>query len=213
MPTIPDRYYVNLKGRQYPLYEGVLVTASENGLRCLETSVVQVPNEQNGWMAVVMATATFDGPDGRDRVFTDVGDCSPKNCSATIATAALRMASTRAKGRVLRDGIGLGQTLAEEIPDEEATAPANPARPARPAVARHAAVGPARPDAGADAAPAAAPLDPYFCSVCGVEVEEDTARGALKRFNQVLCFPHGKAELAAQRAAAERELAGVLEEE
>jgi hypothetical protein len=111
--AISKEFIVHLKGRDYPLWTGVLDAATKAGLRSLRTTVIQIPSPENGHMAVVMARAEFE--DGR--VFEDVGDCSPQSTSPQLATAALRLASTRAKGRVLRDAINVGQTMFEELPD------------------------------------------------------------------------------------------------
>jgi hypothetical protein len=110
---IKEEYYVNLKGKRYPLYAGVLDAATNAGLKRLETELIQIPSAENDHMAIVRATVEME--DGR--IFTDYGDCSPRNTSPMIATAAIRMASTRAKGRALRDAINLGETLQEELPD------------------------------------------------------------------------------------------------
>jgi hypothetical protein len=111
--SISKEFIVNLRGRDFPLYAGVLDAATKAGLRSLRTTVLQVPAPDNGNMAVVMARAEFE--DGR--VFEDVGDCSPASTSPQLAVASLRLASTRAKGRVLRDAINVGQTMFEELPD------------------------------------------------------------------------------------------------
>lgn len=110
---IDPQFMIVLKGKSYPLYAGLLAAATEAQLVSIRTTVVQIPAAENEYMAVVMARAEF--ADGR--VFEDVGDCSPENCSKQIATAALRMASTRAKGRVLRDALNVGMTMFEELPD------------------------------------------------------------------------------------------------
>lgn len=110
---IDPQFIVSLRGKDYPLYAGVLDAATKAGLKALTTKVIQIPSAENGMLAVVMATAVFD--DGR--VFEDVGDCSPQSTAPHLAAAALRLASTRAKGRVLRDSINVGQTLFEELPD------------------------------------------------------------------------------------------------
>lgn len=127
---IEERFYVTLKGKRFPLYAGVLLAAQAAGLRNLEVKPLQIPSAENGWMAVCEAIAVFE--DGR--TFSDIGDASPANCSPQIATAALRMASTRAKGRCLRDAIGLGETLREELPDlaqlEDEAPTAVPVQPA-----------------------------------------------------------------------------------
>jgi hypothetical protein len=117
---ISKEFIVHLKGKDYPVFAGVLDAATKAGLRSLTTRIIQVPAAENGHLAVVMARAEFD--DGR--VFEDVGDCSPQSTSPQLASASLRLASTRAKGRVLRDSINVGQTMFEELPDmnsEDAT--------------------------------------------------------------------------------------------
>jgi hypothetical protein len=113
--SIDARFIVTLKNREYPIYAGVLDAATKAGLRSLRTTVVQIPSPENSHLAVVMARAEFE--DGR--VFEDVGDCSPASTSPHLAAASLRLASTRAKGRVLRDSINVGQTMFEELPDLE----------------------------------------------------------------------------------------------
>jgi hypothetical protein len=110
---IDAKFIVTLKGKEFPTWPGVLDAATRAGLKSLTTRVMQIPSAENGGMAVVMARAEF--ADGR--VFEDVGDASPANCGPQIATAALRMASTRAKGRCLRDALSIGATLFEELPD------------------------------------------------------------------------------------------------
>jgi hypothetical protein len=112
---ISKEFIVNLRGKEYPLWAGVLDAATRAGLKSLTTKVIQIPSADNGQLAVVMATAVFD--DGR--VFEDVGDCSPQSTAPHLAAAALRLASTRAKGRCLRDAINVGQTMFEELPDDE----------------------------------------------------------------------------------------------
>lgn len=110
---IDPKFIQNLKGKDYPTWPGVLDAATKAGLKSLTTRLLQAPSAENNHTAIVLARAEFD--DGR--VFEDLGDASPANCSAQIATAAIRMASTRAKGRTLRDAINVGQTMFEELPD------------------------------------------------------------------------------------------------
>jgi len=107
--------WVNLSGKEYPVYATILALAHERGLTGLMTKLIQIPGPENEYTAIVEATAMF--PEGR--VFTDYGDASPRNCTSKVATALIRMASTRSKGRVLRDAIGLGETMLEELPGDE----------------------------------------------------------------------------------------------
>jgi hypothetical protein len=121
--AIDPSFVVNLKGKDYLLYQGVVDAATQAGLRKMSTQIVQIPSAENNHMAVVLVTAEFE--DGR--VFQGVGDASPANCSPHIATAALRMAETRAGGRALRLAINCAMTLKEELPDEEAAGSLAPA--------------------------------------------------------------------------------------
>jgi hypothetical protein len=112
---IDKRWIVSLKGRDYPTWPGVLDAAHEAGLVSLTTELIQIPHPDNGDMAIVKATASFS--DGQ--IFSDYGDCSPKTTTPMLAAAAIRLASTRAKGRVLRDAVNVGQTMLEELADTD----------------------------------------------------------------------------------------------
>lgn len=109
------KFIVNLNGREYPLFAGILAEAHERGLQSIETQLIQVPGEENGHVAIVKATVRMKGGE----TFDGYGDASPRNVNPRIATAILRMAETRAKGRALRDAINCGQTMLEELPDLE----------------------------------------------------------------------------------------------
>jgi hypothetical protein len=116
---IDKRFIVTRKNAKFPTYPGLLDAATRAGLMGITTQVIQMPSAENGMMAVVMARAIFE--DGR--VFEDVGDASPENCSDTVKSAVLRMASTRAKGRCLRDAVNIGVTMFEELPVDEPLRP------------------------------------------------------------------------------------------
>lgn len=107
------KYLINLNGKDYPLFQGVLNEAHEKGLQSIETQLIQIPDESNNNVAIVKAVVRMK--DGS--FFEDYGDASPRNCSARVATALIRLASTRAKGRAMRDAVNVGQTLLEELPD------------------------------------------------------------------------------------------------
>ena len=57
------KFLVNLSGRDYPLYAGVLAEAHERGLLGIETQIIQIPTEENGNVAIVKATVRMK--DGR----------------------------------------------------------------------------------------------------------------------------------------------------
>jgi hypothetical protein len=112
------RHVINLQGREYVTYEGLLDEAHRRGLRGIRTEVVQLPSAANEQTAVVMAEVEFESKEGK-RVFTGIGDASPRNVSRGILPHLLRMAETRAKARAMRDGTNIGMTALEELLEAE----------------------------------------------------------------------------------------------
>lgn len=128
----PD-WFTDQQGREFVLYRGLLALGHERGLQGITVTVVQLPTELNGMTAVCAATVQM--PDG---VFSDVGDASPSNVNRMIAPHLLRMASTRAKARALRDAVNIGVTAFEELGEPgsgEAPAGTGAAAPRRASVA------------------------------------------------------------------------------
>ena len=128
------------QGKQYVLYQGLLDEAHSLGLTGIDTDLIQVPDESNGNVAIVKATAEME--DGKR--FSGIGDASPENVGRNIAPHLIRMAETRAKARALRDAVNVGATALEELSDGD-DAP-------RPPRARHRVAGPL-PSAGGDRTP------------------------------------------------------------
>ena len=108
---------IKLQGREYTTHQGLLHVAHEQGLQSLHVEIVSWDGETR--QAVCKATAH-----GARGSFTDIGDASPSNVGKLIASACLRMASTRASSRVLRLYLGVGMTCLEELPGKEEKAPA-----------------------------------------------------------------------------------------
>jgi hypothetical protein len=115
LPNVIQEYVVNLSGKEYIQYPGLLLLAHEKGLVSIVSECLQEPTEQNGGMAVFRATVV--GLDNRR--FVDEGDASPKSVNRMIIPHVRRMASTRAKARALRDFTGCGMTALEEIDIED----------------------------------------------------------------------------------------------
>ncbi|OPZ62749.1 MAG: hypothetical protein BWY85_01985 [Firmicutes bacterium ADurb.Bin506] len=131
-----EKFVRSLSGREFILYGGVLQLAKGRGLKRITTRIVQVPDADNGHLAVCEAEVeTTDG------VFSDVGDASPSSVSRTIQPHLLRMAATRAKARAMRDAVGIEMVALEElggdstedfedvdaVPEEFARGPESPA--------------------------------------------------------------------------------------
>jgi len=112
-PKLKDGFLKNIKGKDFVLYAGVLDLATQKGLLKLEVELLQFPTKENGHEAICHAVA--EGKNGE--VFADIGDANPNNCTEMIAKHLIRMASTRAKGRALRDMCNIGIACLEELSD------------------------------------------------------------------------------------------------
>lgn len=112
-PRLKERFIQNIKGKDFVLYSGVLDLATQKGLVRLAVELIRYPSKENGHEAICMATA--EGKNGE--LFCDIGDANPTNCNEKIAKHLIRMASTRAKGRALRDMCNIGIACLEELDD------------------------------------------------------------------------------------------------
>jgi len=113
VPKLDDRFITSIKNKDFVLYVGVLDLATQKGLLKLEVELLQFPTKENGNEAICRAVA--EGKHGE--VFSDIGDANPSNCHSMIAKHLIRMASTRAKGRALRDMCNIGIACLEELAD------------------------------------------------------------------------------------------------
>ena len=87
--------------------------ATQCGLQKLECEILQFPNTGNSNTCICKAMATFEN----GKMFVDIGDANMTNCNPKVAKHLIRMASTRAKARVLRDATAIGITCLEELGD------------------------------------------------------------------------------------------------
>ena len=110
--------------KEVATFAGLLARAHEEGLRRIDTELIQAPDDHNGQMAIVRAVVETD-----KGVFTGIGDASPDNVNRRIAPHIIRMAETRAKARALRDAVNIGIVAMEELGDDlvadEEPAPSN----------------------------------------------------------------------------------------
>jgi hypothetical protein len=109
---VKKEYIITRQGKDFVLYEGLLDEAHQQGLKRISTTLIQVPHDDNGNMAVVQAEVeTGKG------TFSGIGDAAPSNVNRMIVPHLIRMAETRAKARALRDAVNIGVTALEELGD------------------------------------------------------------------------------------------------
>lgn len=111
---INEKFIINLQGKSFVTYEGLLDLAHQLGLISLEVDLIQFPSEENNMTAIARAVATTEK--GR---FSDIGDANPRSVNNMLLPHIIRMASTRAKARALRDLTNVGMTAVEELSMEE----------------------------------------------------------------------------------------------
>jgi hypothetical protein len=114
-------HVIEQHGRSYVLFAGLLALAHEEGLTRVTTTLVQIPNENNGNVAICHATVetakgSFDG----------IGDASPGNVGRAIAPHLIRMSETRAVARAFRVAVNVGEALADD-PSDDAPEPSSAA--------------------------------------------------------------------------------------
>lgn len=121
MAKIEEKFIVNLKGKQFVTYEGLLDLAHQNKLKSIKTELIQIPTKENNNQCIMKAIATTE--DGKE--FEGYGDADTSNVNSMISKHIIRMAETRAKARALRDLTNVGMTALEELGDEEVDEPSN----------------------------------------------------------------------------------------
>jgi hypothetical protein len=106
-PAIPAEFIVQIQGKPYVTYHGLLHLAQSQGLLSLTAVFTTVTD------TVALATARAEFHDGR--VFTEAADSTPDNVGKQVKPHWRRMALVRAKARVLRDALNVAMVALEEL--------------------------------------------------------------------------------------------------
>lgn len=109
---------IGVQGGKHVTYDGLLDLAHKEGLVSLTCRLVQSPDAGNNSTAICEAEAVFRRGD-HVQTFSDIGDANPANTNKGIALHLIRMASTRAKARTLRDALNIDGCSAEELTEYE----------------------------------------------------------------------------------------------
>lgn len=153
MANIDKKFIINLQGKEFVTYEGLLDLAHQKGLKSIEVDLIQKPTQENNMTAICKATAKTE-----NEIYTDIGDASPQSVNRNIAPHLIRMASTRAKARALRDLTNIGMTALEELSEDEIIniKPAN--------------------------------NNNLKCHECGIEIAQGVATYSKKNYGKFLCM-------------------------
>lgn len=121
MAELNKKFIVNLQGKDFITYPGLIDLAHQMKLKSITTEIIQLPNEDNNNQCIVKAVATTED----DKIFEGYGDADPTNVNRMIGKHLIRMSETRAKARALRDLTNVGMTAFEELGGEDEEKPAN----------------------------------------------------------------------------------------
>jgi hypothetical protein len=114
---VPVEDYTYERNKQKVIaFKGLVALAHERWAQegfSLQVELIEKPNEMNGMTAIIHAKLWC--PLG---TFQDIGDANPENVGRNIAPHFIRMAATRAMGRVLRIALNVNAVSAEELVDE-----------------------------------------------------------------------------------------------
>lgn len=109
---LPKDYIVNIKGKDFITYNGLLGIAHEKGLR--EFKVVDIQVDWGNKQAYCIVKAIFE-----DREFFGIGSSTPQNTGNMVKEYFVEMAHTRAKARALRDACNIHLTAVDELTDTD----------------------------------------------------------------------------------------------
>jgi hypothetical protein len=108
-------FVVNLQGKDFVTYNGLIDLAHQIGISKIETELIQIPGADNNNQCIFKATVTSEAGE----VYVGFGDADPTNVNRMIGKHLIRMAETRAKARALRDMTNVGMTAFEELGGED----------------------------------------------------------------------------------------------
>lgn len=108
-----DGYVVYIKGKEYVTYKGLIKKAFEKGLIRFEILSEFVSEDMKRAWVKVRAYYT------EGSFFDGIGSSTPENTGGMTSDHPIEMAHTRAKGRALRDFLGEGKAMVEELKKED----------------------------------------------------------------------------------------------
>lgn len=112
---------VNIKGKDFVTYAGLLEKAHEKGLVSIEILESWVSDDMKmAWCKVRAKFITKNEiSEIKEMFFDGFGSSTPENTGAMTQSHPVEMAHTRAKGRALRDFLNIGTAMLEELKDNK----------------------------------------------------------------------------------------------
>lgn len=106
-----NKHIVNLQGKEYILYVGLVKEAHERGLKSIRTEYLsEISNTEKKHFYFKAIVEMESG-----QIFEGYGDATPDNVKGMVAAHMFRMGETRAKARALRDATGSEFCSVEEL--------------------------------------------------------------------------------------------------
>lgn len=113
---LPAKFIKKIQGKDFVLFEGLLEMAHAEGLKRVETQLLQAPHRDNGMLAIVRAVIETD-----KGIFSALGDASLESAERPMQPHLVRLADTRAIARAIRLAVNVGMTAVEELNESEPT--------------------------------------------------------------------------------------------
>jgi hypothetical protein len=110
---VSQDFIASIQGKEFVLMAGLLDLAYQDGLSKVSTQLIQIPNEENHYLAIAHAFV-----ETKKGTFEATGDASPKNVKEQLRPHIVRMAETRAVARALRWATNVAMTAFEELGDD-----------------------------------------------------------------------------------------------
>lgn len=109
-----DKYIVNVQGKDFITFPGLLAEAHAQGLQSIQTELVNSDMKN----PVVKATVIL-AIEGKTKTFTGYGDANADNVAKKVVGALLRMAETRSIARTLRFACNIDMAALEELSSDD----------------------------------------------------------------------------------------------
>ena len=107
-----NKHIVNIKGRKFITYGGLLDEAHKQGLDDMRIMKLSVDWEKKcAWCMVACKIG--------EKEFVGVGSATQENCGPMVKNHFVEMANTRAKSRCLRDALNIDIVALEELGEHE----------------------------------------------------------------------------------------------